>query len=120
MNIEELEDELFRKATSDVKPIARNKYAAFRIGKAHVRPESEKTPDSLETLVSTTKSLIIRTMEDYLRSKGYKYEFEVEELDRFYYDLMPGFFRPFKDLEHQLRRRRQSQGSRCRAVRQRE
>lgn len=106
MNIEELEDELFRKATSDVKPIARNKYAAFRIGKPHIRSESEKTSDSLETLVSTTKSLIIRTMEDYLRSKGYKYEFEVEELDRFYYDLMPGFFRPFKDLEHQLRRRR--------------
>ena len=106
MNIEELEDELFRKAISDVKPIARNKYAACDTGKSHIISESAKNSDSLATLVSTTKSLIIRTMEDYLRSKGYKYEFEVEELDRFYSDLLPGFFRPFKDLEHQLRRRR--------------
>jgi len=107
-NIEQLEQRLFEKAMSGVKPISNQKYAEERIRPVKTKPRQDSPQDNfnaLETLVKTTQALVIRTMEDYLRLKGYKFEFEVEESERFYYDLVPGFFRPFESLDSMLRRR---------------
>jgi DNA-nicking Smr family endonuclease len=108
LNIEKLEQRLFEKAMSGVKPISKEKYAEKKprpVKPKHKQDSPQDNLNALETLVKTTQALVIRTMEDYLRLKGYKFEFEVEELERFYYDLVPGFFRPFEGLNSLLRRR---------------